>query len=136
MIYETQKKEGRLLLRITARAAVEVLTVCFQNRNAGAGPKANNEFAMQLSLWFGQPEMNPQPLFAADHQPSLPQIAKVAGNRGLRQTERLMQVADAHLTVGQEIQKPQPYRIRERLEEFNRPVQRISRGLLYPHGRI
>ena len=43
----------------------------------------------------------------------------MAGNSGLGQVQSLMQMADAHLTISQQIQKPQPHRIGECLEKFD-----------------
>ena len=81
---------------------------------------------MQLAGRLRQPVMHPQPFLAADHQSPLPEIRQMAGHRGLRQVERLMQVADADLAVRQQIQQPQPHRIGERLEEFDRIIQGIG----------
>ena len=50
----------------------------------------------------------------------------MAGDRGLRQVEGLMQMADADLAVRQQVQQPQPHRIGERLEEFDRIIQRFG----------
>ena len=92
--------------------------------------------AVQLAGRFGQTVMDPQPFLAADHQSPFPEICQMAGHRGLRQVEGLMQMADADLAVRQEVQQPQPHRIGERLEEFDRIIQGIRRSLLHPHSRI
>src|SRR5215470_6470649 len=80
--------------------------------------------------------MDPKPLFPAHHQTPLPEIRQVAGHRGLRQTQSRMQMADADLAVHQQVQQPYPYRIGERLEQFDASIQRIGSLLLYPHSRI
>ena len=79
---------------------------------------------MQRARRFRQPVMHPEPFLAADHQSPFPEIRQVAGNRGLRQVEGLVQMADADLPVGQQVQQPQPHRIGERLEELDRVIQR------------
>ena len=71
-----------------------------------AGPDGSDQIPMQLARWFRQPVMNPESLFPADHQSSLPEISQMARDRGLRQVESFMKMADAHFTIGQEIQKP------------------------------
>ena len=84
---------------------------------------------MQLAGRFRQPVMHPQPFLPADHQSPLPEIRQMAGNRGLRQVQRLMQMADADLAVRQQVQQPQPHRIGERLEEFDGIIQSVRQLL-------
>ena len=44
----------------------------------------------------------------------------MAGNRGLRQVQSLVQMTDANLALRQQVQQPQPHWIGERLEKFDR----------------
>ena len=91
---------------------------------------------MQLAQRFGQPIMDPEPFLAADDQPTSPQVCQMAGDRGLRQFEGFMQVADADLAIREQVQQPEPHRVGERLEEFDGFIQRVGSLLLYPHSQI
>ena len=72
--------------------------------------------------------MHPQPFLAADHQSPFSEIRQMTGYRGLRQVQRLMQMADADLALRQQVQQPQPHRIGERLEEFDRFIQGVRQS--------
>ncbi len=116
---------------------LELLPVPLQDLDfPEAHPDAIGKLPVQLAGRLRQPVMHPQSLFPADDQSPFPEIRQVAGNRRLRQTESLMEMADAHLAIRQEIQQPEAYRISERLEEFDGIIQRIGGPFLYPHSRI
>jgi hypothetical protein len=63
-------------------------------------------------------------------------LSQVAGHRGLRQVQRLMQMADADLASRQQMQQPQAHRIGNRLEQLDRFIQGVSRLLIHPHSQI
>jgi hypothetical protein len=69
----------------------------------------------------------------------LAEIREVPGDSGLRQFERVVKMADADLHVAiQQVQQAQAHRVRERLEQACRSVQRnwVGRDLLDSCRRI
>ncbi len=61
---------------------------------------------VQLTEWFRQPVMHPQPILTAEDQPPFPEIRQMPGNGGLRQVQSFVQMADAHFAIPQQVQKP------------------------------
>ena len=97
---------------------------------------AFEQTAMKLRPGLRQPVINPEPLLAADHQPVPPQVSQMPRDRGLRQLERFVQMADANLARSEQVQEPQPHRVGERFEKRYRGIQRVSRRVIHSHSRI
>ena len=106
---------------------------------AQAGPDAADQGPVQVRPGLGEPVMDPQPFLATDDQPVLPEVRQVSRDGRLGQSQRLVEVADAHLRVsGQEVQEPEPHRVGERLQRPGRVVQGRCGGLgvLHTSARI
>ena len=63
--------------------------------------------------------MHPKPFLTADHQSPFSEIRQMTGYRGLRQVQCLMQMTDTNLARRQKVQHSKPYRISDRLKQFD-----------------
>src|SRR5450755_1547100 len=88
-----------------ATVVIELLPVLLQGLDfLEASSDATDQGPMQFTGRFRQPVMHPQSFSAAGHQAPFPEIRQMAGHRGLRQLEGLMQMANADLTLGQQVE--------------------------------
>jgi hypothetical protein len=74
--------------------------------------------------------MDPKSLLAACHQAVLAEVGQVARDGRLWQLQGLVEMADTDLfsIAAEEVQEPQAYRVRERLEQAGRSFQGVGRS--------
>ena len=80
---------------------------------------------------IGEPVVHPEPFLPIEHETRPPQVGQVSRRARLRNPERLVDVAHAHLAAGEQRQNPEPRPVGHRLEQL---LQRPQTGSLrLPH---
>jgi hypothetical protein len=77
-------------------------------------------------MFIRQPVIKDRPLPAVGNQPQLPQHAELMTYRRFRNSEKRGKITDAHLTILQGQQNPQPRRVSQDLEKLGRRFNRPS----------
>jgi hypothetical protein len=131
-----KKRASIAALASTALAATRAIATELWHFSE-ARPEAFEKLRMERIAWLRQGIVAPRFVLPNMNQSRPPEISEVPRCRRLRHTENGDQVADAQLSVLQQVKDPEPGAVRERAEQpVNRQTRRLQHAPVSVEGQV